>query len=28
MKVRSSLKMAKQRERGCRLVRRRGRLYV
>ena len=28
MKVRSSLKTAKQRERGCRVVRRRGRLYV
>jgi large subunit ribosomal protein L36 len=28
MKVRNSLKSAKLREKGCRIVRRRGRLYV
>ena len=28
MKVRSSLKSAKQRDKNCRVVRRRGRLYV
>ena len=28
MKVRNSLKSAKRRERGCRIVRRKGRLYV
>ncbi len=28
MKVRNSLKSAKRRERGCRIVRRRGRIYV
>jgi large subunit ribosomal protein L36 len=28
MKVRNSLKSAKRREKGCRIVRRRGRLYV